>query len=222
MKIDLFKRFEEKIKINFKNIEILKKSLIHKSYDSKENNEKLEFLGDRVLGLILCKELFKIYPNEKEGIIDKKLANLVKRNTCVKIGEKLNIRKYMILGDSYKNQKKSNEKITSDALEALIGAIFLDKGLLESERFILFHWKKYLDQSDFTHIDSKTKLQEYTLKKFKELPEYKTFKQSGPKHDPIFKVEVRIYDSKKYSATGKSKKEAQQNAAKKLISDLGI
>ena len=222
MRIDLFKRFEEKIKINFNNIEILKKSLIHKSYDSKENNEKLEFLGDRVLGLILCKELFKIYPNEKEGIIDKKLANLVKKNTCAKIGEKLNIRKYMILGDSYKNQKKSNEKITSDALEALIGAIFLDKGLLESEKFILFHWKKHLDQSDFTHIDSKTKLQEYTLKKFKELPEYKTFKHSGPKHDPIFKVEVKIHDSKKYSATGKSKKEAQQNAAKKLIDDLGI
>ena len=222
MKNDFFKKLEEKIQINFNNIEILKKSLVHKSFDSKDNNEKLEFLGDRVLGLILCKELIKIYPSEKEGIIDKKLANLVKRKTCAKIGEKLNIKSYMILGDSYKNQKKSNEKITSDALEALIGAIFLDKGLQESEKFILFHWKNFLDKSDFTHVDSKTKLQEYTLKRFKELPEYKTFKQTGPRHDPTFKVEVKIYDSKKYSATGRSKKEAQQNAAKKLIEDLKI
>ena len=86
MKID-YQSLEKKIKVNFKNIEILKDSLVHKSSDSKKNNEKLEFLGDRVLGLVLSKNLLKIYPNEKEGIIDKKFANLVNKKICAKIGK---------------------------------------------------------------------------------------------------------------------------------------
>ena len=123
MKIKL-NNLQSILKIRFNKIEILKKSLIHKSYNNKNNNEKLEFLGDRVLGLILSKELIKIYPNEKEGIIDKKFANLVNKKICAQIGAALNIKKYMLLGDSYKNFNRSDEKIISDCLEAIIGAIF--------------------------------------------------------------------------------------------------
>ena len=208
------------IKIKFNDLDLLKKCLIHKSFDNKVNNEKLEFLGDRVLGLILSKKLIDIYPNEKEGIIDKKFANLVNKKICAKIAKEINIKKYMFLGDSFKGLKKKDKKITSDCLEALIGAIFIDKGLTTSEEFILRVWKKHLDQSQVTTVDSKTQLQEYSLKKFKVLPKYVFHKQSGPHHNPNFKVEVHVPNSKSCLATGSSKKNAQQKAAKKLLLDL--
>ena len=220
--IELFQNLQNVIKIKFNNINLLKQSLVHKSFNNEFNNEKLEFLGDRVLGLVLSNTLLKIYPNEKEGIIDKKFANLVNKKTCAKIANILKIKNYMSIGGSYKGLVRSDEKITSDCLEALIGAIFLDKGLEISEKFILKYWSEFLDKSSLTIIDSKTKLQEYSLKKFKKLPIYKIFKQSGPKHNPIFKVEVQILDSKKFTASGTSKKNAEQNAAKKLLEGLKI
>ena len=213
---------QNKIKVKFKNINLLKQSLIHKSFDNKNNNEKLEFLGDRVLGLVLSKTLLKIYSHEKEGIIDKKFANLVNKKTCAEISGKLNLKKFMLLGDSCKEDKKSNEKITSDALEALIGAIFLYKNLKESEKFIINNWQKYIEKSDFTKIDSKTKLQEFSLKMYRKLPKYKVFKKSGPKHNPVFKAEVQIENQKKFSGVGSSKKDAEHNAAKELINYLEI
>jgi ribonuclease-3 len=202
--------------IRFNDIEILKKCLIHKSFDNKDNNEKLEFLGDRVLGLVLSKKLLKIYPDEKEGIIDKKFANLVNKKMCKKIGESLKLKNYMSLGDSYRGLRRSDEKIISDCMEALIGAIFLDKGLDITEKFILKRWNEYLVKSNYTVIDSKTKLQEYSLKKFKELPKYKVYKQFGPQHRPTFKVEVQIPNSKKYSANGNSKKKCKTGWGQKI------
>tara|TARA_B100000579_G_scaffold426313_1_gene433329 strand:- start:2160 stop:2825 length:666 start_codon:yes stop_codon:yes gene_type:complete len=217
-----FENLEKNINIKFNNVELLKKSLIHKSFDNKNNNEKLEFLGDRVLGLVLSKTLVETYSDEKEGIIDKKFANLVNKKTCAQISKKINLKNFMSLGESYKKGKKSDEKITSDAIEALIGAIFLDKGLLETEKFILRNWNEYLKKSNYTTIDAKTKLQEHSLKIYKKLPKYKVYEKSGPKHNPIFKAEVQLENKKKYSALGNSKKEAEQNAAKKLITYLKI
>ena len=214
---DLLNKLELKINIKFKDRKLLSKSLIHKSHNNEVNNEKLEFLGDRVLGLVLSKILLHNYPEEKEGIIDKKFANLVNKKTCANVGKKLDIKNFMVFGDSYKNLKRSDDKVVSDCLEAIIGAIFLDKGLDKAEIFILENWKDYIDKSNLTQIDSKTLLQEYSLKKFKVLPKYKVSKQTGPQHNPIFKVEVQIPESKKYTAVGGSKKNAQQNAAKKLL-----
>ena len=217
-----FADIQNKIKIKFNNVELLKQSLIHKSFDNNTNNEKLEFLGDRVLGLVISKTLINNFPDEKEGIIDKKFASLVNKKTCAEIAKTINIKKYMFLGDSYKGLRRSDEKIISDGLEALIGAIFIDKGLSVSEKFILSYWSDFLKKSTFTQIDSKTKLQEYSLKKFRELPKYKVHKQSGPQHNPSFKVEVQVPNSKIFIGIGTSKKNAQQNAAKKLIKDLNI
>ena len=220
MKINL-KSLEEKIKYKFNSKEILSKSLTHKSY-SDNNNEKLEFLGDRVLGLIISKNLLIKYPDEKEGIIDKKYANLVNKKKCAEISSKINLQKYMFLGDNYKKNNQKHEKISGDCLEALIGAIFIDGGLKNVERFILNYWRDSLEKSDLTIIDSKTKLQEYSLKKFKKLPTYVLLKTSGPHHKPIFKVTATTPDSTKVYATGSSKKDAQQNAAKKLLKELDI
>ena len=210
------------IKIKFKNLNTLKQSLIHKSYNNIKNNEKWEFLGDRVLGLILSKKLLEIYPEEKEGIIDKKFANLVNKKICSKIAKNLNLKKFMTLGGSFKDTSRSYEKITSDCLEALIGAVFIDRGLEISEKLILKLWKEYLEKSNITEIDPKTKLQEFSLKKYKELPKYKSYKQSGPQHSPIFRVEVKIPNSINISAKGSSKKKAEQEAASALLKTLKI
>jgi ribonuclease-3 len=215
-------KLEQKINIKFKDQELLKKSLIHKSHDSVYNNEKLEFLGDRVLGLVLAKTLLKIYPEEKEGVIDKKFANLVNKKTCLLIAEKIELKKYITTGNSYKGLSRSDGKIIGDGLEALLGSIYLDQGIAVVEKFILNLWNDFLNKSSITKIDAKTQLQEYSLKKFKILPVYKINKQSGPQHRPIFKVEVQIKNSKKYFASGSSKKDAQQNAAQKLLTDQKI
>jgi ribonuclease-3 len=215
-------KIEQKISIKFKDQKLLKRSLIHKSHDSNINNEKLEFLGDRVLGLVLAKTLLKIYPEEKEGVIDKKFANLVNKKTCLTIAKKIDLKKFIITGNSYKGMSRSDDKIIGDGLEALLGAIYLDQGIMVVEKFILNLWNDFLNKSSITKIDAKTQLQEYSLKKYKILPVYKINKQSGPQHSPIFKVEVQIKESKKYFATGTSKKDAQQNAAQKLLTDLKI
>ena len=213
---------EQILKYSFKNKSILHKALTHKSYDNNTNNEKLEFLGDRVLGLIISKKLLEKYPSEKEGIIDKKFANLVNKKTCINIAKKLNLKKYLYLGASHKNLERSADKIVSDSLEAIVGAIYLDGGLKSSEKFILSFWETYIDESVVTQIDSKTKLQEYSLKKFKKLPKYTFFKKTGPQHKPLFKTEVEITGSKKIIGEGPSKKNAQQNAAAKLIKFLNL
>ena len=172
--------------------------------------------------MIISKKLLDKYPNEKEGIIDKKFANLVNKKTCVDIAKRLNLRKYLYLGSSHKNLERSVDKIQSDCLEAIVGAIYLDGGLKSSEKFIFNFWEKYIDQSVITLIDSKTKLQEYSLKKYKKLPKYTFFKKTGPQHNPLFKTEVEIPESKKIIGIGTSKKNAQQNAAAKLIKILNI
>ena len=207
---------------NFKDKDLLHRALTHKSFSNNTNNEKLEFLGDRVLGLIISKELIAKYPKEKEGIIDKKYANLVNKKTCADIAKKINIKKFIYLGSSHKNLERSADKILSDCLEALVGSIFLDGGLKSSEKFIFKFWGSYIDKSIITLVDSKTKLQEYSLKKFKKLPKYSFFKKIGPQHKPLFKTEVEIPQSKKIIGIGSSKKNAQQNAAAKLIKILKI
>ena len=128
----------------------------------------------------------------------------------------------MLLGTKYIKNDQKNEKVSGDCLEALIGAIFIDGSLKNAEKFILSYWETSLKKSDFTVIDSKTKLQEYSLKKFKKLPIYTLLKTSGPHHKPIFKVTAKTPNSKKVTGIGLSKKEAQQNAAKKLLDDLKI
>tara|TARA_Y100000389_G_scaffold118075_1_gene115218 strand:+ start:206 stop:871 length:666 start_codon:yes stop_codon:yes gene_type:complete len=216
------KEIEKIIKYNFKKSSLLKTALTHKSFNNNINNEKLEFLGDRVLGLVISEKLLSKFPEEKEGIIDKKFANLVNKKTCLLIARKINLKKFILLGSSHKKIERSDEKISSDCLEAIVGAIYLDGGLKNVEKFILNFWDEFLIKSTVTLIDSKTKLQEFSLKKFKELPKYVFFKKTGPQHRPLFKTEVQIPNSKKIFGVGSSKKNAQQNAAAKLLKFLNL
>ncbi len=212
MKIN-YSALEKKIKCNFKNKDLLIKSLTHKSFNKENNYEKLEFLGDRVLGLIIAKKLLEIYPNEREGILDKKFASLVNKKTCLEIAKKIDLHKY-ILTFNVKNRKNLIEdKVLADCCEALLGSIYLDKGFIIVEKVILNLWSSNIKDSVVTQIDAKTKLQEFSLKRFKRLPIYKLISNSGPRHMPIFKVAVKLQDTKFYTAQGKSKKDAEQNAA---------
>ena len=212
MKIN-YSALEKKIKCNFKNKDLLIKSLTHKSFNKDNNYEKLEFLGDRVLGLIIAKKLLEIYPNEKEGILDKKFASLVNKKTCLEIAKKIDLHKY-VLTFNVKNRKNLIEdKVLADCCEALLGSIYLDKGFNVVEKVILNLWSSNIKDSVVTQIDAKTKLQEFSLKHYKRLPIYKLISNSGPRHMPIFKVAVKLQDTKFYTAQGKSKKDAEQNAA---------
>ena len=212
MKTELHK-LEKKIKINFKNKDLLIKSLTHKSFNRENNNEKVEFLGDRVLGLVMAKKLLEIYPNKKEGILDKKFASLVNKKTCLEIAYKLNLQKYIFTLKSNNKNKVIEDKVLADSCEALVGSIYLDKGFTVVEKFILDLWSEHIKDSVITQIDAKTKLQEFSLKKFKKLPIYKVISNTGPRHQPLFKVGVKLIDTKLYIAEGKSKKDAQQHAA---------
>jgi ribonuclease-3 len=221
MKIDL-KKLEKIINLNFKDKDLFVKSLTHKSFDSIVNNEKLEFLGDRVLGLIISEKLLEIYPNEKEGILDKKFASLVNKNKCLEIAKNINLEKFILISNNKKKTIKIADKIISDSLEALIGALFIDQGLNVVKKLVLNLWKDNLEVSSFTFIDAKTKLQEYSLQKYKKLPIYKLLENLGPRHKPIIKVAVKLETTKFVKAVGFSKKDAEQKAAKFLLKSLGI
>ena len=213
---------EKKIGIYFKDKNLLIKSLTHKSFNSADNNEKLEFLGDRVLGLVISKKLLEIFPDDKEGVLDKKLASLVNRKKCCEISKKFNLDKYIITGNVKSKKNVIEDKIISDACEALLGAIYLDQGFNIVERFIFKFWKNQMNINISDQIDAKTRLQEYSLKKYKVLPKYKLFSNTGPHHKPIFKIGVTVQNSKIFYASGNSKKDAEQKAAKLFLKRIGI
>ena len=215
-------KFQKKINIKFINTSLLIKALTHKSASKKNNNEKLEFLGDRVIGLVLAEKLFKLYPLESEGDLDKRFAKLVNRKTCYSVGWDIGIQHHVIIGDKKKKISTEDEKIISDCCEALIGAIYIDRGYKYVENFILRLWKKEIQKSNITVLDPKTKLQEFSLKRYKKLPVYKFISTSGPKHNPIFKISVSIPKSKEFIGSGNSKQEAEQQGALYLLKDINI
>ena len=204
---------EKKLKLKFSDPKILTKSLTHKSYDSLNNNEKIEFLGDRVLGLVIAKKLLEIYPDEREGILDKKFASLVNKRKCLEIAKKIELQKYILVFNPKNKKIVIEDKVIADCLEALIGAIYLDKGINFVEKFILNLWNEHINASVITEIDAKTKLQEYSLKMFKTLPIYRLISNTGPRHKPLFKVSVKLKNTRIFTAEGSSKKDAEQNAA---------
>tara|TARA_B100001123_G_C15298800_1_gene1020267 strand:+ start:811 stop:1476 length:666 start_codon:yes stop_codon:yes gene_type:complete len=215
-------KFQKDLKIKFNNQSLLIEALTHKSTNQRKNNEKLEFLGDRVIGLVLSKKLFDLYPKENEGVLDKRFANLVNRKICCEIGWSIGLQNYIILGNKNKKIDKIDEKIISDCCEAIIGAIYIDQGFNYVSEFILRIWRKNIKKSRVTVLDSKTKLQEYSLKKYKKLPIYRVVSSQGPRHNPIYKISVSIVGSKKFVGAGNSKQRAEQDGASKLLKAINI
>jgi len=210
-------KLQQILDIQFKSQDLLIKALTHKSFDPDNNNEKLEFLGDRVLGLIISMKLIELYPNQKVGMLDKKFASLVNKNICLEVGKKLSLEQFILIGNSNKKTYTIENKIISDCCESIIGAIYLEKGYNLTKKIVLNYWKDYIKLSNINIVDSKTKLQELSLKYFKKLPIYKLVSHSGPHHKPSFKIGVKLKNTNYVYAHGSSKKDAEQLAAKKLL-----
>ncbi len=216
--------FEKKIEYKFKNISILSQSLTHPSYykdnnmiDSTSNNfERFEFLGDRVLGLIISSLLFNKYNYLNEGDLSKKYSYLVQKNFLYKISVDLSMDN-ILLYNYKKNNKKMIISILSDSVESLIGGIFIDGGYKIAHNFVKKFWSSYLDIDITQALDSKTALQEISQQKLKKLPEYKLIKKEGPPHSPSFTISLKVLDLKKITATGSSKREAEKKAASKAL-----
>ena len=214
-------QFEKHIGYIFKDKNLLIGSLIHPSFikDTKISKiitfsdfERLEFLGDRVLGLAISSIIYKKFTNNNEGDLSKRLSYLVQKNFLHKISIDLKIDN--ILKFSSKKIEKMNISILADSIESVIGAIYLDGGFLKAKKFIKKVWGPYLDIENQNMQDSKTKLQELSQQKFKILPEYSMIKKEGPSHSPIFTVSLKVLNLKKIKACGHSIREAEKNSAK--------
>ena len=215
------KKFEITIGYIFKNRKLLINSLVHPSTitDNKNNKikdvndfERLEFLGDRVLGLAISSIIYKKFIKNNEGDLSKKLSHLVQKNFLHKISIDLKIDE--ILNYSFKKNQKMNVSILADSIESLIGAIYLDGGFANAKKFITNFWGPYLDINEKNMQDFKTKLQELSQQKSKKLPEYNLVKKEGPSHSPVFTVSLKVLSLKKIKASGSSIREAEKNAAK--------
>ena len=215
-------KLENKLKIKIKNKILFETALTHKSANKKNNNEKLEFLGDRVIGLILSKKLYDLYPKEDEGSLDKRFAKLVNRESCANIAWSIGLQDLIVLGNSKYKITLNDKKILSDLCEALIGAIYIDQDFSVTNKIVMELWNNNIKKSNVTVLDSKTKLQEYSLKHFKKLPVYKLLNRKGPKHSPTFKIGVIIEGTKQFIGEGSSKQEAELNAAGNLLTGKKI
>jgi len=220
--------FQNEIQFNFKKKDNLQKALIHPSFiqDKKlikvnliNEFERLEFLGDRVLGIVISFLIFDKYKNLNEGSLTKKLSYLVQKDFLYKIAIEIKIDK--ILKYSHKkNNIRMNTSILSDSVESLIGSIYIDSGYNSAFKFIKRIWEPYLGLEASNEQDSKTKIQEISQHKYKTLPEYKLIKKEGPSHSPVFTVSLKVLKLKLIKATGQSKKEAEKNAAKIALNNL--
>ena len=214
--------FQNEIQFNFKKKDNLLKALIHPSFiqDKKlikvnliNEFERLEFLGDRVLGIVIAFLIFDKYKNFNEGSLTQKMSYLVQKDFLYKIALEIKIDK--ILKYSHKkNSARMNTSILADSVESLIGSIYVDSGYNAAFKFIKNIWDPYLDLKASNEQDSKTKLQEISQHKYKILPEYKFIKKDGPPHAPVFTVSLKVLKLKLIKSTGGSKREAEKNAAK--------
>jgi len=228
--MEKLEELESLLQFRFKNKELLKSALTHKSYKIShkdinwEDNERLEFLGDSVLNLCISFLLFQKFREDKEGVLTQKRANLVCKNTLIKISKKLKLENYIYLGKREKKlDKKSRENICARTLEALIGAIFLDGGFEVTLERIKKWFQPYLGKFYKKKIkDPKTQLQELIQKLWNKTPQYEILSISGPSHNPEFEVAIKFNGEIIAKAKGKSKKSAETLAAKKAFNILKI
>lgn len=176
--------------------------------------ERLEFLGDRVLGLVVADLLYQKFPFEKEGEWAVRFTALVKEHTLAEVAKKLSLDDCLITNEDHLRQ---NESILADVCEAVLGVIYLEKGLETVKDFVWPLWSPYLDEKVMSTKDFKTQLQEWSQKHKGVIPEYTVISKTGPDHDPCFEVEVSVPDIGSMRAKGSSKKEAMTLAAKELL-----
>lgn len=208
--------FEDTLGFHFRKPELLRVALTHKSAlsDGKWEccNERLEFLGDSILAAIAAQYLYNLYPDEAEGRLSKRKAAFVSKTSLTQWAKELNLGAHLILGPGEQSSGgRTRSSILSDALEAVIGAIYLDAGY-EAAQQVVGRWLER-DSAEFKEADHKSRLQEIMHKRYRMPPRYETVSTAGPEHDKTFSVEVRMGKETLGIGAGKSKKEAEQSAA---------
>lgn len=213
-----------RIDYTFKNPDILRRALRHPSLSTNSFSfyQRCEFLGDRVLGVVIATYLFHRYPADQEGLLSKRLSNLVRRETLAEVGERINLGHAIQMAESEDLAGgRHNTSILGDGCEALIGAIYLDGGLEPARDFILKEWDFLFAEVDrMVELDPKTALQELLQKAGKKLPQYKVIEITGPDHAPFFTVEVRVKGVHSQKGEGNSKRQAEQSAAAKMLEQI--
>lgn len=186
------------------------------------DNQRLEFLGDRVLGLVISEMLFTAFPREDEGALARRLAALVRQDSLDQVAREIELGQYLALSrGEEEGGGRENPAILADACEALIGALYLDGGLDAGRRFIERHWRPKMDAEAKPPQDAKTTLQEWAQAGGLALPLYTVVKSEGPPHDPVFEVAVSVTGQKPFAARGRSKRAAEQAAARGLLDQVG-
>ena len=229
-KLDL-NSLEEKIGYEFKDIGLLKNSLVHRSFGNenkrykKINNERLELLGDAVLDLIVAEYLYKNHTNYTEGDLAKIKSMAVSEPVLAKVSRKLGLGEYLYLSrGELLTGGRDRSSILGDLFEAVLGAVYLDSDFDTARRVALHHLKYYIDhiEEDEEIMDFKTILQEYSQKVYKQVPIYEVINETGPDHKKLFEIVVKIGDEISEKGIGKSKKLAEHGAAQALCKKLGV
>lgn len=212
--------FLRKIDYNFKDSSLLEEALTHPSFVLEKNGknyQRLEFLGDTVLSMVVAEMIFLDYKNEKEGQLSKRQAHLVSGTVISQIAVEIGLGEVMKFSKNEENNNgRSNKRNLENGLEALIGAIYIDSGIENCRKFVKKYWSKLILEDVLPNVDPVSHLQEIVQAKTKMLPKYQTSRSGGNEHEPIFTSVVEI-DGKRYAANGSSKKEAQKKAAKYAI-----
>jgi ribonuclease III len=219
---------EERLGYQFKNKKLLAQAFIHRSYYNEhrehveEHNERLEFLGDSILGLLISDYLYHHLPTQAEGELSRLRAHLVEASSCAKFLMQLGLAPYVLLGRGERmNEGRGRETILADLFEALLGALYLDGGIAEAKRLFWMHFEKEI-QVILEHParNWKAELQDYSQKKYQKPPLYKVVSETGPDHSKIFLVAAFLDDQETGRGSGSSKKEAEQSAAQDALGKL--
>lgn len=214
---------ETRLGHKFRDPDLLVSAVTHSSVSSstRPHNERLEFLGDRVLGLVIAEELLHRAPDDAEGVLAPRFNALVRKETCASMAQKLDIGAAMKLGKSEMvSGGRRKSALLANAMEAVIAAVYLDAGLNAAKEFIIRVWGEQIDTVKADARDAKTRLQELVQAKNMKVPEYEVTGRSGPDHAPEFTVEVRLQSGERAVAKASSKRAAEQKAAEKILAEL--
>lgn len=218
-------KLEAVIGYQFSEKERLDRALTHSSARNARgsNYQRLEFLGDRVLGLCVSELLFQTFRDANEGELSVRLNQLVSAESCAQVADDLALHQFIRTGSDVKKiTGKAMMNVRADVVESLIAAMYLDGGLEAARKFVLLHWKERATRADGARRDAKTELQEWAHAKFGIAPTYRTDDRSGPDHDPRFTVTVEVGGVAPETGTDRSKRGAEQVAATKLLEREGV
>jgi ribonuclease-3 len=226
MEQDTLVKCQELVEYRFNDLSLLSLALTHASVAPTrvQSNERLEFLGDAVLGLIVCEDLYTSYTDLLEGEMTQIKSSVVSRQTCARIAEETGLARLLHLGKGLSEPGELPSSVAAAVFEALIGAIYVDGGLEHARQFILKHVRPHISEMLATHHHKnfKSMLQQYSQRRWNVTPDYHVLDEKGPDHSKCFELAVVISGQHFPSAWGKNKKDAEQEAARRALVELGL